>query len=172
MFDIKSRTKNVAFTGICTALSVVLLYLASVLPSAKIAVCAVASAVVCLMMVKSGLRGSLSVYFAVSLVSLVMLPDKTVAAAYLLLFGIYPVIKSFIERRNHLVAEWILKIIMFCIYFAIVYFGASLVFSQLADTEYSAWVLFIGVVAVLTVYDVALSLLITELGRRFSGLLS
>ncbi len=172
MFGIKLKTKNIAFSGVCTALSVVLLYLASVLPSAKIAVCAVASAVVCLMMVKSGLKGALSVYFAVSLVSVMMLPDKTVSVAYLLLFGIYPVIKSFIERRNHIVAEWVLKIILFCVYFAIIYFGASFILPQLADAEYSAWVLFIGVVAVLTVYDVALSLLVTELGRRFSGLLS
>ena len=161
-----------AFAGICTAVSVVLLYIASVMPTARLALCAVVSAMVCLVMIKSGTKGALALYVAVTLLSAIILPDKGIAVAYGVVFGIYPVIKAFIEKRNNLLLEWIYKIVLFVLYSALVIFGVGYILPDLINTELAKPILYIGVIAVLIVYDIALSLIITEANRRFAKILN
>jgi len=170
MFNINSKSKNIAFAGVSAALSIVILYLASVLPSGKTAVCAVASAVVCLSMIKFGVKGALWTYLTVSVISLILLPEKSISLGYILFFGNYPIAKAFIEKRNNLTAEWILKIILFLVYWAVACVFARMFFPELIEIGYSMWLVLAIAVAAASVYDVALSLVVTEINRRFPKL--
>ena len=172
VFDIKDKSLNLAFSGICTAISVVLLYIASVVPTARLALCAVASATVCLVMIKSGVKGAFTLYFAVTVLSAIILPDKAIAIAYGGVFGIYPIIKALIEKRHNLYVEWLFKLIVFIIYSALFFVVSSYFLPGLINAKLSAPIILIGVIAVLVVYDIALSLIITEAVRRFSKILN
>lgn len=166
-----SKSGKTAFAGICSAVSVVVLYLASVLPTGRLVMCAVASAAVCMMMIKFGYKGALMMYAAVSVISFIILPDKTIFFGYALFFGNYPVVKALIEQKNNIVAEWILKLAAFCIYGLLAYGGMRLFFGQTLVFEYALWIMFAGMLAVASVFDVALSLLISEINRRFDKIL-
>ncbi len=150
------------------ALSVVILYIASMLPTLRLAVCAVASAVICIVMIKQGTKSALGVYAAASAVSLIIAPDKAVALGYLIFLGNYPVVKAFIERLNNLKIEWLIKLVLFCIYAAAAFAIMKIFFPGAVAFPYSEWIIFAAAVAAAAVYDVALSMFITELNRRFS----
>lgn len=153
------------------ALSVVVLYLASILPTLKLTVCLVASAIICIVMMKYGVRGSMVVYLAASVVALIISPDKTVAVGYLLFFGNYPIIKAFIENIDNLKMEWIIKIVLFVVYTAAAFAAMTIFFSGVINFPYSKIFIFVAAVVAAVIYDVALSLFISEISRRFSKLL-
>ena len=90
--------------------------MASIVPTGRLVLCAVASATVCVLMIKFGIKGALLLYAAVSVIAFVLLPDKTIFFGYLLFFGNYPIAKALIEKKNNLVFEWVLKILLFCLY--------------------------------------------------------
>ena len=158
------NTKKVAFGGLMTAMSVVVLYLSSVLPTLKLTACVISSVIVCITMLKSGSLTAILVYAASAVVSLMISPDKTIALSYALVFGNYPILKAFIERKNNLFVEWIVKIILFAVYAYAVSMLSELLFSQ-AIVWY---VVFVLVLVGGILYDFALSILITEIKRRFS----
>ena len=153
-------------------MSVVIMYIASVMPAGKLALCAVASGIVCMTVVKSGVKNAVYLYAVVSVLSLLLLPDKTIAMGYLIFLGNYPILKGLIEKRNRLSTEWILKIIVFSIYAVALYMGVTFIFPDTIEFGYSLPVVAVGFLIVASVYDVALSLLITELVRKFSKILN
>ncbi len=153
------------------ALSVVVLYIASILPTLKLTVCLVASAIVCITMIKYGARGAVVLYLATSVVSLIISPDKTVALGYLLFFGNYPIIKAFVENMHNLKAEWIIKIILFISYVTIAFLMIMLFFSNAFVFPYSKIFVFVVAVVAAIIYDIALSLFISEISKRFSKIL-
>lgn len=149
------------------ALSVVVLYVASVLPTLKLAVCMVASAIVCITMIKYGAKGAVVLYLATSVVSLIISPDKTVTFGYLLFFGNYPIIKAFVENMHNIKAEWIVKIILFVAYVAIAFLMIMVFFSNAFVFPYSKIFVFTVAVVAAVIYDIALSLFISEISKRF-----
>lgn len=153
-------------------MSVVIMYIASVMPTGKLALCAVASGIVCMTVVKGGVKNAVYLYAIVSVLSLMLLPDKAIALGYLIFLGNYPILKGLIEKRGKLSSEWILKVIVFSVYAVALYLGLTFVLPTIHELEYSLPVVAVGFLIVASVYDVALSLLITELVRRFSKILN
>lgn len=154
-----------------TALSVVILYIASILPTIKLTVCLVASAIICIIMMKYGARGAVAVYLSTSAVALIISPDKTIAFGYFLFFGNYPILKAFVENINNIKTEWIVKVILFAVYTVAAFAGMTIFFSGVINFPYSKWLIFVAVIAAAGIYDVALSLFISEINRRFSKFL-
>lgn len=152
-----------------TSLAAVAIYLASVMPTLKLALCFIASVTVCTVAVKYNKVTALFVWLASSAVALIIAADKSIASSYLLFFGSYPVIKAGIENGKSIVSEWILKIAVFFAYAFAAYGICKLFFPSLLDFKYSLALVFI--VAFASLFDVALSLVITEIKRRFSSLL-
>ena len=68
---VRINTKKVAFGGLMTAMSVMVLYLSSVLPTLKLTACVISSVIVCIAMLKSGYLTATLVYVASAVVSLV-----------------------------------------------------------------------------------------------------
>lgn len=52
-------------------------------------------------------------YIAISLISFLIVPEKTAVLPYAMFFGIYALVKSHIERLDKLIIEWILKFAFF-----------------------------------------------------------
>ena len=95
-----------------SALGVVLLYLGAFVDVLDMSMAVFASFVCVIAAVEYGASAPWMIYGAVSVLSLVLLPNKTPALFFALFFGFYPIIKEKIEKLNALVA-WILKEILF-----------------------------------------------------------
>jgi hypothetical protein len=80
------------------ALSVALELLGAVLPIAMFIAPAAASFLVATVCVECGRKMALMAYVAVSLLGLVLVPDKEVALIYTVLLGYYPLVKPYLDR--------------------------------------------------------------------------
>jgi hypothetical protein len=106
-------TKRVAFTAMLCALSVIVLYLSSILPTLRLALIAIAGILPAAAVIRFGLPSGFILYAAVSILAAILLPSKGSAILYIFIFGHYPMIKNLIERLRRLWLEWVLKLALF-----------------------------------------------------------
>lgn len=122
------NSAQVAYEGLLTALSVVLLWLAAAVPAIGLGGCVCAGVLPAVMLSKRKVRAGAIIYVSTAILALILLPTKKYALAYTFLFGIYPFIKYAIERLNNLPLEWVCKLIYATIAFVILYFIVKLGF--------------------------------------------
>ena len=114
-----------------TALSVVFLYAASVIPTAKLALCFLTSLMPWIpLRERGGFVYALMSYAATGAICFFLIPNKLYFAAYILFFGCYGMIKLGIDSviRDKLVA-FAAKLILCNGLAALVIFGAGKLFS-------------------------------------------
>lgn len=158
---------RVALGGVFAALSLLFLYGATLLPSGRIGVVAVAGLVPAAGVISGGLAAGFLCYGATALLGLILLPDKGCALLYTLFFGVYPMVKYAIERLRKLPVELLLKLVFFNLILSVFLFGFSaLLFPMLPQLMRTPLSLFgIGNVVFL-IYDYGFSKLITYYASR------
>ena len=87
-----------AYCGIVSALCVALMLLGAVIPIAMFIAPAVAGFLIATVCVECGRQMALTAYTAVSLLSLLFVPDKEVALIFAALLGYYPLAKPRFDR--------------------------------------------------------------------------
>lgn len=102
-----------AFGGIIAALSLSLMFLISIIPMFTYVVPAAASMLLIPIIIEIDKKWALGIYFSVSLLGLIVVPNKEVAVIYAAFFGYYPVLKSVLESQMKIIPEWIFKILTF-----------------------------------------------------------
>lgn len=107
-----SKTKSLALCGILSALSVVTLYLSSVFSILDLTLAGITLFIMLFAVLEIGGKYPIIMYAVVSVISLVILPQKFTAFVYALFFGWYPSVKLYFERFRPLIS-WILKFICF-----------------------------------------------------------
>nr|WP_243207984.1 hypothetical protein [Pseudoflavonifractor hominis] len=153
------------------ALSLLLLYGASIAPSGRMGLVALSGLVTAAAVVSGGLHAGLLCYGAAGILGLLLVPDKGSALLYLLFFGVYPVIKSRAERLRTRLAEYGLKLLCFNLALTILWFGFRGLFLPFLPEalRMTALVYLVGN-PVFLVYDFgcskAISLYVARLGRR------
>ena len=107
-----TNTWKIAFGGVMAALSVVIMCLGTLIPIATF-ICPVLCCLVgCVVLRLCGKRMAWAWYGALSVLSLLLSPDKEAAAVYVI-FGYYPMIKGFFDR------------LPFSVLFKLLYFNLS-----------------------------------------------
>ena len=104
------KPSNITLGGILTALTMVILYAASVLPVSTITVLTISSAIIPICIIRSNVKTAFIVYIASSILSLLMVPTN-IWLLYTLIFGGYGIVKFFIEKKRNIKLEIILKFI-------------------------------------------------------------
>ncbi|GKX66909.1 hypothetical protein [Inconstantimicrobium mannanitabidum] len=102
------KSNYIAKGGLFTALSIVLLYLACILPTNKIALLVLASAMIPLMVVTCNVKYAFLVYVATSALSFI-LPNKGIMILYICIFGLFGIIKYFAEKTHNRIFEYLIK---------------------------------------------------------------
>lgn len=142
------------------ALTVVFLYLASVFPTGQLGFVAVASLFTIAVVIEAGIKHAALVYISCAVLAFLLIPLKGAALLYTLFFGYYPIVKSFAERLKKPLWSWIVKEAVFVAALTVVWFlFRTLIFSG-RYLELSPLIVYIGGVAVFTLYDIGLSRLI------------
>ena len=148
-----NTTKKLTFAAVACALSLALLFVASVVKTGTLAFQYAVGLTLMLVVSRSGIFYGISSYVATVVLSLVLLPDKTAATSYLLFFGAIPLMKFFAEKCGR-ITEWIVKIIFINIFICGLYF----VFKAVLIT-YPLPAIYLWIAAFITavLYDILLS---------------
>ena len=101
-----------AYCGMAAALSVALMLLGAVVPVLMFIAPAVASLLIATVCVECGRTMALTAYGAVSLLSLLFVPDKEVALIFVFLLGYYPLAKPKFERIRPAVLRIVCKLLL------------------------------------------------------------
>ena len=100
---------GIALGGVLAALAVVIMSMGTLIPVATY-VCPMLSALILQLVLKTcGRRIAWGWYAAVSILTLLMAPDKEAAAVFLAL-GYYPILKPGLDRRK---GKWLWKLLFF-----------------------------------------------------------
>ncbi len=115
-------SRKIAFGGVFSALTIIMVYLGGSLPSGKLALYAISSIPAAFALVQSGPAAAVSVYAVSAFLSYILLGNISVVLPYVLFFGYYGLAKYYIERTQNAVLEIILKLVVFNTALSISYF--------------------------------------------------
>ena len=155
------KSERLAYGGVLSALALMFMYLACIVPSGKLALFALASFCIGICIAKIGVKYSLAAYFAVSLLSFFILPQKLYAVGFAAFLGLYPFLKLWCEKQKDRKFEWILKILCANVIFTVIYFAAA-VFLKVAENT-PVYILLLMFNAVFVIYDIMFSVFVTKI---------
>lgn len=107
-----NKTAKTALGGIITAISVAVMFLTTIFPFLSYVMPICAGILMIVANEELGMSWSFGIYFAVSVISLLILADKEAALMYIVIFGYYPIIKEKIEHLKK-VFSLVLKLLIF-----------------------------------------------------------
>ena len=94
----KRMSKKIALGGMLGALTLVILMLGGMIPIATFCAPALGGIVILIAAAECGLRLGWTLYLAVSILALVLVPDKELAMMFICLMGYYPLLKARLEK--------------------------------------------------------------------------
>lgn len=157
-----SYSKSLALGGILAALTVLSVLLANIMPTNTLSLLALSSFFISIILMELGLKSAWTFYFATTLLSFIIVPDKTMVIPFISFFGIYGVIKHYIEKLQKLVLEYILKFAFFNANVFLAYFLINSLFeSQALFQKYPLWIIFIALQVVFLIYDYVYTMFIS-----------
>jgi len=111
----KKRTRSLAFSGIVSAMTVVALYVESIIPTGRAGFLVLTSLLLSVVFIECGMKWTITAYVTSSILALILVPDKIGLIPFFLLFGTYPILKNLIERLKKIWLEWIIKLAGFSV---------------------------------------------------------
>lgn len=161
------NTSRTALVGVLSAGGLAVLWLACLSPSGRLGLNAVAGLFPMVAVMAAGSSAGYFCWAVISILGLILLPDKGMALIYLGLFGLYPVLKSRFEKGKGLVVGWCMKIAYFNVVFAVLWFGFRTMFLTALPGWLSSTLIWSVGNAVFIAYDIGLTRLIFGLFDRF-----
>ena len=152
--------------GVVAALSLVLMFLTSLIPFGTYAFPAMAGILLILLVFNLGYGYAVAVFGITAVLSFVLLTDKEAALYYTIFLGYYPILKGVIERIRSKAIQYVIKITLFnmCV-IAAFYIGLLLLSvpkeSFVLFGVYLPWVFLILGNLFFVVYDLCITRLVT-----------
>ncbi len=165
----KFKTRDLTLLALFTAFSAVFIYLASISPTGQIGLLGAASVFGVAAVIECGLGGGVAVFIISSLLSLLLVPNKTVVLVYVIFFGYYPILKSLAERCRSRVLEWIIKLLVLNTALVVIFFVFSGTVFDISRFKNSYIIAFIVFNAVFIVFDIGVSKLVQFYISKISG---
>ncbi len=159
---------RLALDALFTALAYITLFLSAVLPSGRIGLAAAAGLFPAAAIISGGgiPAGGLC-YAAIGILSLLLIPSKDSAVLFLLFFGIYPILKSLVERMEKRQVAWVCKLFICNAALSAFWFlFRAALLSQLPTQFEFSWTFFIAGNIAFVFYDLGFTGLISFYVRR------
>ncbi len=153
------KAKEITLSGILTALTIIILYLNLLLPISTISILTLASLLVPIALIRGSMKSAILVYVSSSIIGFFILP-LNIIMLYILFFGIYGIVKFYIEKINKLPMEIFIKIVFFNIMLFLSFFVFK-TFIPIEITKLPIGIFLIVAEIVFLLYDYALTLLIS-----------
>jgi hypothetical protein len=114
VFDNMKSTKKLTLSSVTVALGVALMMIGAVFEPLDLASACISSVLVAFIYIEIGAPYTWLVWIATSLITAIVYPASGMWVMYLFLFGLYPMVKGYIERAPRTL-WWILKIAFYMI---------------------------------------------------------
>lgn len=162
------KSSNIAQSGIIIALTLAILYSTSLIPISTLSILTLASCLIPIALIRTSLKSTILVYLASSILSFFLVP-LNISILYALFFGVYGIIKFFIEKLNNVILEIILKLSVFNILLFIIY----VIFKMFIGFKINFSILLFVLAAqiIFLIYDYALTIVISYFYNRINKLL-
>lgn len=119
------------------------------------------------MVLEAGVGSGILLYIAAVLLGIVLLPNKLAMIPYGFLFGYYGILKFFIEKIHSGILQVLLKAIFFAAVLCVGLLGfESLLLGSIHLPDYPIWILIVGGIIMMLLYDYIYTLLIDFYQRR------
>lgn len=118
----KNFTKKITLSAIMSALGVIFLMLGSLIEVLDLSSAVLAGFVIVICVIEIGGKYPVLMYAVISLVSILILPNKYPAVFFIFFGGFYPIFKAYLERFHYIIS-WAVKFSMFNIFFAFMIFA-------------------------------------------------
>lgn len=152
---------KVSFGGFISLLTVVSLYMTSLLPTLKLFFFALSTLFLFVMVMEFGVGYAFMTFVSSSFLGIILVPNKIILIPYIIFFGYYGIIKYLIEKINNIVLEWIFKITLFNIFTYLSFIIAKSIFVIQINIDLPFWIIVILFQIVFIVYDYCYSLSIS-----------
>ena len=153
------NSKRITTNAFFIALTIVILYLNIILPISTISILTLASFIIPITLIRNSIKDAILVYISSSIISFFLIP-LNISLMYICFFGIYGIIKFFIEKLNKLYLEILLKLLFFN-FMLILGFLLLKSFFPVNIIKISIWLFIILSEIVFLFFDYALTLLIS-----------
>lgn len=161
-----TKTRKITLSGFYIAISVILVYISSVIPNSKVFLLVCASAVIPMAVITVKKFYAFLIYIGTCMILFVVMPLKGIFISYALFFGIYGLIKSLIESIRKLPLEILLKLLFFnaCIV------SISFIFKMLLGSFPKINIPYVYAVLMLQfiflIYDYALTIFVSYINKK------
>lgn len=153
----KRTAHRISLTAMFAAMSLLFLYLASILPTARLAMYFLSSVFVMGLVVEEEIALSFMMFFVVSALSLLLMPNPFLRVLpYVLFFGHYGIGKFFIESNiKDKIVRYVIKLLYFNIALVLLYLILKTTFiaENIDLSVFPVWVLIIICEIAFVVYD-------------------
>jgi len=153
------KAKDITLGGIMVALSVITVYLTTIIPVNTLSILTFASCLIPITILRSNIRTATFVYVSTTLISFFIIPPNY-AIMYALFFGIYGIVKYFIEKLRKMPIEIILKLLFFNIVLSIVLIFMITLIGEF-NIDLPTWLLYLVAQPTFLLYDYAITASIT-----------
>ena len=153
----KRSAHRVSLTAMFASMSLLFLYLASVLPSGRIAMFFLSSVFVMGLVLEEEIGLAFLMFATVSLVSLLLMPNQLRVIPYVLFFGHYGIGKYYIETRfKDKIVRYIIKLLYYNVALVLMYLLATeVLFEDVLSLDIPFWLIIILAELAFAVYDFA-----------------
>ena len=134
---LSQRTKHLTLSAMLTALSVVVLYLGTLLDVLTLTAAGIASLFVWFAKRELPRVFAVSVYVATSFLSLLLLPNPEAGVVYLFFGGLYPLLKNAMERHRRP-----LPLVLKLVYVNLTVLAVEAISFFLLSVPFEGWLLF------------------------------
>lgn len=165
------NSKMLALSGILLALAVLLLFLATILPTNRLSLYALSSFFVSILVIEYGVKAAWLFYSASCLLGLIIVQNKPGLLPYVIFFGIYGIIKYYIEKINNIVIEYVIKIIYFNLCLAAAIFLVKELFLKEINVKLPWFIIIAAFELIFLVYDYVYTLFIKYYREKLKKLL-
>ena len=146
---------RVSLTAMFASMSLLFLYLASVLPTGRIAMYFLSSVFIMGLVIEEEIGLAVLMYIGVSLMSLLLMPNIIRVLPYVIFFGHYGIGKYYIQTRiKDKVAAYIVKLLYYNIALGLVYLLAQqIIYEDVLSTGVAFWLFVVLAEVAFVIYD-------------------
>ncbi len=160
-------TKKLTLSAMLVALGTVLMVIGGYVEVLDLTVCALVSLLVAFACVEIGTPYTWLIWLATSLATFLIPTGKALWLLYLLIFGIYPILKGYIERLTRPL-WYVLKLVFINAILALLSFAYEFIF-ELPLVPIDNKYIVVGVYAVMNIAFIAYDMFITVMIRVYFG---
>lgn len=147
------KTHKLTLSAMISAAAVVFMIVGTFVKTGTLALYAALSLMIMIIRAENGAKYACMSYVTISILAAILPIDRKIMLAFVCVFGIYPIIKSYAEKQKNIL-QWAIKITGFNICFALMYF---LMTKLVGNFKFNIAVAVLAANAAFIFYDIILS---------------